>query len=282
MSLTNRALLTSLSVSQWSAKKLDRRETAALTARHGLTVEAARVNKSLLPLATSLDRVHLATSNMRRFFTQQTLPWTMEGVQIVKSDYFMEFANEMRKIMSVWDGLVDDFIGEYPDLREEAKLLLNGLFREEDYPEPSALRAKFRADIRFMPVPDAKDWRVDVGDEALDLLRKEVTQQVAEAEASAMREAWNRVHAVVSKAVERLSQPDAIFRDTLVENAVGMCALLPSLNLTNDPRLDQVRREIEGSLCKVSPQTLRDDPATRLVVADKMADIMRKMNGLYG
>ena len=54
--LSERAMLTTLAISQWTARKLDRAETTALNRAHGLSIEAARVHKDLFPLATSKPR----------------------------------------------------------------------------------------------------------------------------------------------------------------------------------------------------------------------------------
>lgn len=277
--LADRAMLVTLNISQWTARKQDRKETAAINARHHLTVDAARVHKDLLPLASSLDRVHQKTAAIRREFAHRTAPWLTDGVNILKATAYMDFVQIVNRWQDEWNAEVDAFVDNYPALVNEARLLLNGLFREEDYPRPDEIRRKFGLAIRFLPVPSHEDWRIDIGDEAKERLREDIRKQLAEAEAKAVGEAWKRIHAVVAKAHERLSKPENIFRDSLVENAIELCAILPTLNITDDPALERVRQELEGSLCKYNAGTLRDDPKVRSDVADKMADIMSKMAG---
>lgn len=279
--LSDRAMLVSLNISQWTAMKHDRNETSAVTARHSLTTDAARVNKRLLPNATSLQALHEQTNLIRRDFAARTLPWLMDGVQILKADAYMDFTTAMRHHQDRWQSYVDQFVADYPAHVENAKHMLGTLFNANDYPTEREVRAKFCMGLRFQPVPSIDDWRVDVGDVERERLRRELTEQIVEAEAGAMAAAWKRVHDVVAKAHERLSQPDAIFRDTLVSNAVELCALLPSLNVLDDPALERTRQELERGLCKYNVGTLRSDPAVRSEVADKMADIMKKMSGVY-
>lgn len=280
-SISNRAMLVNLQISQWTARKLDRAETTALNARHGLTIEAGRVNKNLLPMAAELERVHQTTSFIRKDFAKRTLPWGLEGVNILKADGYMEFTGVVRKWRDDWESAVDGFLHAYPTYHAEAKDLLNGLFREEDYPHVDDLRRRFAFNIRFMPVPDQQDWRVDIGDDALAAIKAQLQADITETMGSAMQAAWQRVHDVVSKAHERLKDPDNVFRDTLVENAVELCSLLPSLNITDDPDLEAVRQTLERSLCKHKPDTLRDDLAVREGVTNQMAEIMAKMKGAY-
>lgn len=279
--LSERAMLVNLQISQWTARKLNRAETTALNRSHGLTVEAARVNVNLLPFATTLERVHQTTGAIRKDFDRRTLPWQLQGVNILKAESYNEFISEANQWRSDWDAAVEAFFAGYDEQVADAKVLLNGLFNPDDYPAAADLRRRFAFNIRFMPVPDKADWRVDVGDEATERLRDAISRQVAEAEAEAMQAAWKRVYEVVERAVERLSSPDAVFRDTLVENAAAMCRLLPSLNLTNDPDLERTRQAIEGSLCKYNADTLRSDPLVRADVAAKMADIQSKMGAFF-
>lgn len=279
--LSNRALLVSLQISQWTARKLDRSETMALNQRHGLTVEAARVNKNLLPLATELERVHQITAFIRKDFAKRTLPWGLEGVNILKADAYVEFTGVVRQWQAEWHGAVEGFLAAYPEYREEARQLLNGMFKPEDYPPVEDLARRFAFNIRFMPMPDQQDWRVDIGDEALARLREDLSRDIEKSMGEAMRSAWLRVYDVVNKAHERLANPENIFRDTLVENAIELCALLPSLNVLDDPNLERARQAMERSICAVKPDVLREDLAVREQVAGQMADILRKMKGAF-
>jgi hypothetical protein len=56
---------------------------------------------------------------------------------------------------------------------------------------------------------------------------------------------------------------------------------MPSLNISNDPEMENVRQTIERTLAKFSGNVdaLRHDPLVRSEAADKLAEIMRKMAG---
>lgn len=280
--LSNRALLVSLNVSQWTARKFDKRETQELASRHGLVAEVARVNKTLLPFADKLESIHKYTGTIRTEYYKRTLPWSMEGVNILKADAYLEFTAHFAPMLSEWRSKVADFVQAYPDLKEDARVLLNGLYREEDYPDPADVARRFAIDLTFMPVPDADDWRVSLGDAEMEHLRQQIEERVTEAQGEAMQDAWRRIYDVVEKAHERLSQPDAIFRDTLVQNAVELCGILPSLNITDDPQLEAMRRKLEGTLCTKNPDTLRHDPLERSKVAKEMEALLSKMGAMYG
>lgn len=278
--LANRALLVSLNISQWAARKLDRRESAEVEARNGATAGAARVNKSLLPMAQSLDHIHKLTGTIRTDYYKNTLPW-IDGMGIIKTEGYIAFTRMMGDHKIKWENAVREFIDDYPSLRDDARLLLGSLYKDEDYPEPETVAAKFRMDVSFYPVPSADDWRVDIADSQMDALREQVTAKVMESQGKAMREAWQRLYDVVSKAHERLCIPDNIFRDSLIENARELCTILPTLNIADDPQLEDMRRKLEGSLCQYDPDDLRKDTTLRMSASDQLREIMSKMGGMY-
>lgn len=278
--LANRALLVGLNISQWAARKLDKRESAEVTSRNGATEGSARVNKALLPMAHSLDCIHKLTGSIRTDYYKNTLPW-IDGMGIIKAEGYIAFTRLMGEHKTKWDEAVTKFVAEYPELRAEAKFLLGSLYRDDDYPDPSTIADKFRIEVSFYPVPSANDWRVDVADSQMEKLREQITEKVLESQGRAMKEAWQRLYDVVSKAHERLSHPDNIFRDSLIDNARELCGILPTLNIADDARLESLRRDLEGSLCQYEPRQLRDDTTARMSASDKLAEMMAKMGGMY-
>jgi hypothetical protein len=280
--LNERALLVSLNISQWTARKFDKRATEGVVSRAGCVDNAARVNKNLLPDQAALDTVIKKSGEIRGWFLARTLPWAQEGQRLLKSDQYIPFTGDMRAMKSDWWRCVDAFVEAYPELRARAAHSLGNLFNRDDYPDQYDLKSKFNIDVVCMPVPDVSDWRIDVGDEERRRLEEDLQARMDKAAKDAMSSAWQRVYDVVARAHERLADAKNIFRDSLVENAVELCAILPGLNITNDPALEAMRREIEGSLCRYNPDTLRSDPLVREETADKMSELMAKMSGLYG
>src|SRR5690606_35105548 len=88
-SLSSRAILVDLDISQWSARKLDKRETDEVLFRNGASRRAARVNKSLLPGAQSLEAVMKKATEIRTWFYERTLPWS-GSARILRSDAYFD------------------------------------------------------------------------------------------------------------------------------------------------------------------------------------------------
>ena len=278
--LEERALLVQLSIKQWSANKQDKKATSDITSQARAASGAARVHKSLLPGAFEREEVQKCARYIRQYFYANTLPWGLDGMQMLPVQNYMDFMAEFRAKRSHWLTLVDKFCCEYPRLRYQAQQSLGHLYNHDDYPMPSEVERRFDMDLAVFPVP-TNDFRVAIAGDELARIQNDVVQRVQEAQAGAMREAWQRLYDRVSKIAERLADPTAVFRDSLIENAQEICALLPRLNFTNDPQLEYMRQQVEQHLV-VHPEALRTNLTTRENTAQKAQEIMDKMAVFMG
>lgn len=277
MNLNDRALLVQLSVSQWTARKYDKKVTQEVANANGVASGVGRYNKSLLPMNDMLDNVHKKTTHIRTKFYENTLPWGIEGTMMLPTANYLRFMTEFRKEKSEWELLVNRFIWDYPKLKADAQRILGSLYNEADYPTVDDLKGKFKMDMAIFPVP-ATDFRVQIASDELSRIQQDVEARVKSAQATAMNEAWNRLYERVKNMAEKLADPSAIFRDSLVENTRELCALLPRLNFADDPHLEQMRQEVEAKLFK-HPEALRNDLDLRRDTADEAKAIMDKMAG---
>ena len=280
--LSNHALLMSVNISQWAARKRDKNETSALAAKHGTSESVASVNKSLLPMADSLDRIHKLSSAIRLEFYQHTLPWG-EAQRIIRAEAYLTIAPRFAELKNQWYAVVDQFLLDYPRLQSDAQFFLSTMYDENDYPNVEELRNKFRVDISFGTIPAPEDCkRVSSIANFAEDMAKEIAAQQSSLEQNAMKEAWRRMYDVVANAHQQLVNPKGKIYDSLVENAQELCAILPSLNITNDPELEAMRQTIEKSLCQYATKDIRKHPVVREEAANQMADIMSKMGAFYG
>ena len=58
--------------------------------------------------------------------------------------------------------------------------------------------------------------------------------------------------------------------------------LLPRLNITDDPDLEAMRREIESAVCNYEPSDLRENKEIRKDAAKEASDILEKMAEYMG
>lgn len=280
MNLNDRALLVQLSVSQWSARKYDKKVTQEVASANGVASGVGRYNKSLLPMNDMLDNVHKKTTYIRTKFYENTLPWGIEGTMMLPTANYLRFMTDFRKEKSEWELLVNRFIWDYPKLKADAQRILGTMYSESDYPTVDEVKAKFKIDMAIFPVP-ATDFRVQIASDELSRIQQDVEERVKTAQSTAMNEVWTRLFDRVKNMADKLADPSAIFRDSLVENTRELCALLPRLNFADDPHLESMRQEVEAKLFK-HPEALRNDPDLRRDTADEAKVIMDKMKSFMG
>jgi len=145
----------------------------------------------------------------------------------------------------------------------------------------SMIQRKFKMDMGIFPVP-SNDFRVEIADHELSRIQQDVEARVQDAAQNAMKEAWQRLYDRVQHMAEKLADPKAVFRDTLVENTREVCAVLSRLNFTDDPNLEAMRQQVEQSLANHHPDALRNDPDLRRDKAAEANDIMKRMGAFMG
>jgi hypothetical protein len=277
MMLNDRALLVSLSISQWTARKLDKRATKEVADNNRASTSAGRYNKSLLPLNDLLAHVHQKTGLIREKFAKNTLPWGIDGTRILPSANYLSFMQDFRKEKSEWQSLVTMFIDNYDDLVDGAKRWLGDLYDEKDYPTKESVADKFALDMGIFPVPTS-DFRVQLSSDELTRLQEEMEERMVTVQQEAMMDAWGRLYKHVQHITEKLADPKGIFRDSMLDNAQETCDLLTRLNIADDPNLEAMRREVEAKLISHHPDSLRNDPDLRQDTAAEARKIMDLMS----
>lgn len=279
--LSDRALLVQLNVSQWTARKLDKKATKEVADTNGASREAGNYNKKLLPMSDSLANIHTMTGDIRREFYANTLPWGLENTHMLPTANYLSFMTTFRKRKSEWEAVVRKFLSDYPYLQTNAQRFLGKLYDPADYPPTIELQHKFNMDLVVMPVP-TNDFRVQLADDELSTIHADIQRRVQESSGLAMKEAWQRLYSHVKLMSERLGNTEGRLYDSLFDNAIELCRILPRLNFSDDPNLEAMRQEVETKLVGHSKEAIKGSPVLRKQVADEAADIMARMGAFMG
>jgi len=278
MSLSTKAVLTSLKISVWTGRKKDKTATGQVEASFSTEKQVGNYTKKLLPQAKELDEVEAVGREARKFLEKNSLPWLSDGSRILSAMSYMETATELRNRKRNFESKVSAFLSNYETLRESSRVKLGSLFNSSDYPTVEALRGKFSFDVSFLPIPEVSDFRVEI----LDSEKEEFLSSMKRVETDSINYCYEKLREVVEKAAETLRKPDARFQASLLENIVSICGVLPKLNVYEDSTLEATRREVEAIVSGLSVEDLRDkkDTTERENAARKLAEITEKLKGL--
>jgi hypothetical protein len=274
-SLREKAMLLSLSVSVWNPKKTDKVATLETLIKHNASRDAGNFVKNILPEG-AIDRVKKAEGALRNYVYAQSLPWLEGGIRILPSELYFEFTAEYGKLKNEFESAVGDFLLNYDAHRERAKIALNGLFKDSDYPAVEFVRDKFGVRLTCMPVPDGSDFRVDLPEDIKAGIANTLNESNAVSISTAKEAILERVSKALTAVANRLSEPDPLFRDSLINNVREVATMIPKLNVMGDQSLLHIAADLE-SVAKFEPQEIRDDETKKEEARKAASDILTKM-----
>lgn len=275
--LHEKCMIVHMTISLWTARKYDEKATDSVAEQFKTKTDAGRFNKILVDRA-ALRNVYRLATEARTTHNAMSLPWNDGGDRILPAELYMEYTRRIQAVKAKFDEAVDAFVAQYESLKDEARVKLNGLFNETDYPPVAAMRGKFGVGVEVMPMPKAEDFRVDLSKKEVEAIRADIEARTNKRVNEAMKDAFSQLYDAASRIVERCKDADAIFRDSLITNLRELLDVLPCLNITNDPALAKAIEEARP-LAEVEPQTLRDEPDVRAETAKRAEKLARKLKG---
>jgi len=284
--IQNSAMLVDLNISLWAGRKMDKRVSAEIDVSKGTKVKGGNYHKRLMGGAKALENITTLGGALRTWHYSRTLAWSDRGTRLLPVTLFPDYKAELDRRVDELRRAVEVFLAQYSTLVTAAAFSLGDLFDASEYPSVDEVRAKFRVDYVFLPVPVAGDFRVDVMQEAADTLRTEYESYFGRKLAEAMQDAWTRLHECVTHMSERLADAEEVkqtktgetrrkkFHDSLIENANELCGVLTALNVTSDPKLEQARQALERAINNRTADDLRDNDHLRLQTKAKIDAIL--------
>lgn len=294
--MAEKAMLASLTIKGWSGRATDN-EAAAHTAMHyQANAEWTKFTKALVNKGALKD-VKKAEAAARATHKEFTLPWNEQGQRLLPAAAFHDYQTKMGQHRDDHEAAVDRLIADFDDLVEEARTELGGLFNPAEYPDSAELQAKFLFDMELTTLDVTGDFRVEMTNEEMERLQDEITKRTETRLAAAMTDVYQRLHAVVTHMADRLraynpegegtdkegntvKRVENPFRDATLNNVREIVDLMPKLNVTGDPALDDLAREVRQNLLDADAKTLRTDEQKRAEVAQRAEEIAGAMAGM--
>jgi hypothetical protein len=281
MSISASAVLVELNISVWPAAKIDREITSQVNASASAHKDASQTKKNLFAGTSLRADIEKFAARVRLYNNQHTLPWADKGERMLPTKLFMDYKQTMNGFEQTFNMMCNNFYIEYPRLVAEAPTALQGLYKAEDYPELTDVRLKFGFRRTVKPVPEAGDFRLDIPAYDLEEMRSEFMSQQDRKLAEAMREPWDRLHKTLVAMSEKLTDVEGDdgkkrYHDTLLTNPLELCSLLTKLNITNDPKLEEARRQVEVAMLNADMESIKEDADTRSELKSKVDAIINK------
>jgi hypothetical protein len=281
--IASSSLLVELSISCWTARKLDKKVSLEVDASKNTKVKAGNYHKHLLAGSPALDAVTKYAAQARLWNNLNSLPWSDNGQRIVTAaQFFGGYKAQLDQHKENFEELTANFLQHYPSLISAAAFQLGDLFDRDEYPMVEEIAHKFRFSYAVSPVPTAGDFRVDIGEQAKVELAKQYTEHFNSRLNHAMQDIWKRLHECLLHMSDRLTDGQdgqrTRFHATLLSNAEELVTLLGRLNIANDPDLEAARVQLNKAISGIDIDDLKEVPAVRDEVKQKVDSILAKFD----
>lgn len=290
MSLKDHALIVSVSVGKPQMTKTDMKATIDAEQANNAH-NAGKYTKDLFPKHLIAPIKALETS-ARYYLECTTYPWR-RGEYLLPTTRFMDFADRMAKFELEFNQLVTSFMQNFVNVLDEAKQQQGDLFDAGDYPDVTDIRNRFTFGVKYTPVPDFGDFRVDLQEEEIALLKEQVEAQAKSAMDDLLKVPLERLRDVVSRLNEvckkedrvtinkRTGAPESkppIFRDSVVDNIQREIDLLCDFAKVMPAEVQQLNSDVAHALRE--PELLRNDEGVRKDVAENTDALLNKINSM--
>lgn len=276
--ISSSAMLVELNISVWTGRKYDKQVSREVDVAKQAQTRAGNYNKILFADEPKFSAISKFAGNARTFHYHATMPWSDSGLRLLTTAMYFDYAKQISAHEQEFYQLVEECINDWDAMINRARVKLGALFDANDYPSADEVRSKFRFSVKYAPVPEVGDFRVNVGNEAQEVLRQSYANYYQQNLEQAYADVWERTYEALKNMSTKLSgEHKQIFRNTLVTNVTEMIDLLDKFNITGDARMKQAKERMKDALFGVTPDGLREDDDLRQEVKGKVDALLKEM-----
>ena len=282
--LSSRAMLAKLKISIWGGHASDKEAGARIIAENNASDDAGRFSKLLVP-KTFLKPIRAVETAARNLHGELTAPWQNDGARILPSGLFMTYRREMKKFEDEFDREFKDVLAGYEQAKDDRQAQLGDLFNEEDYPSLAELAGKFGFELQISNLPDHRDFRVDLGEEAIAEIKRGMEKQVQDTYQTASIDVQRRLVKVMTDMADKLRTFDPKanrLHDTVIGNVRDLIQIMPELNIGDDPRINELIEKADEVIHGLTKDDLRDDTQVRNDTVAAADNLISNVGAMFG
>lgn len=283
--ISSSSMLVELTISVWTAKRLDKRASEEVATANRADKNVARVTKNLLADVAELDALQKFAGNVRNMHYNATLPWSDMGPRLLVTSKFFKYQADFTALQAEFDRMVDIFVNAYDLEVAQQQAKMGDLFDVSAYPNKDDLRSKFKFKINYMPLPAAGDWRLDINAEAQRQLREQYEDSYKTQLHGAMRDIWQRLFDTLTVLSRQLADQTEDGKTpkiyaSVFDRALEVIDLMESCNMTGDPAMQLMQRKLALAFRGVTVDAVKDDNHLRRETKKSIDEVIRSLPSL--
>lgn len=266
-SLSSSAMLVELNISLWTARKLDKKVSNDVDISNSTRTKAGNYHKNLLAGDESLSAIQKLVGCIRTYHMKVTSPWNDAGQRLLSTGMFLTYKQEMSRLENDYWDLVNQFLPEYGVKISAAAFQLGALFNRDEYPDVDQVQHKFGMSVRYTPVPESGDFRVDIANEAMNDLKDQYDMLYQYNLDKVTKDAWDRLHRVLTQLsfglrTDKDGKQGKVY-NSVIENTQELCNMLTYFNVSGDTQLEAMRIKLENTMLGLDSKDIKDSDYIR-------------------
>ena len=283
-------------VRTWTGKAKDRKASDMLAETAATTTNWVWGNVKIVDPAVlaKIKTIKGAVTN----YLRGTSPSPVDGSYLVGGLY--DWDNGWRLLPNELNEKVYRALGEFesqfevevekirkalPDALARARAENPNLAKDVDVDE--IIESKFEFDIKRSIITNTQDIRVQGSKAFVDAVKADVQKAQADKLSDIQTHCANTVVDVARHLAKSCANYDpdnkgkAPFRDSTIEKARDLVAIIPTLNISNDARIDKAVSDLVGIIGNKSGAELRSDDDTRKTVGEEASKLADNIDSLF-
>lgn len=289
--IASAAMLVEVTLRRWSGQKKDKRATEEMLRSNDASEGAAAVTKFLMGTGKNkcpeLQAVDSFLNAVRTYVYNATMPWSDMGGRLLTTQRYFKFHEDITAFQQQLDTLLDPFIEAYEWRLNEAEADRAGLgrmFNRDDFPSPDEVRRRFAIVVSYSPLPEAGDWRVDIGNYGNQVLKDHYEQYFASRVDQMRGEVYERFSKKVGTLINAMDwtageKPKRMY-ETTFDAVCEMIDDLEEFNLTGDTTMAELRKQLASVMDGVTLEALKTDHALRATKKQQLEQAIKALPSL--
>ena len=285
VSLATSGILVNVEVSVWTGTKQDREISDEVTRSKKADREAGRFTKKLFANVSE----HRAILNDRQtwynFVERDTYEWSGRW-KFLPTPRIVDFMKQVEERKKTTEELKDKFRKVYADAVAREAFVQGDMFKASDYPSVDEVMSAFSVRVFTAEVP-VGDFRCQISQDLADDLSKHYEQQTRDLVQDIYRKQVDQMVDVM-KSLSHCCDTETVIEDgemkvkrrklydTTLSKAQELCETFKDFNVTQDPRLEEARAELEKIVSGVTIEQLRNSDTKRVVVKEGVDEVLKK------
>ena len=274
MQLAKSAMLVSANVVNGGllGERKDDKASALIEDTYNVAERRTKASKFLIDRKhKSVKQVVAASQRVREVVYKYTMPWGDDKTRLLPIKLIDTFKVKIGTALAELEEARENYLTHYPSLVSDSERDLAELFDRSQYPTVEKARLLFKSKVTYWPIPDSAHFIAEIAEEsaneAREMIKREIEDRLIEASYDMVRRAKEVVSIYVDKlenykpakavedeygnkkrnrkgVVEKEASNGTAFRDSLVENVKETARLIENMNLTGNPEIAKVVKDL--------------------------------------